>query len=87
MEFRMLIDQPVADVEVAKKDVEEKQAVEDAAKLVADAEALKASVIEHEHRWKRGILTGGKYVKTCFVEGCGKIEQILFEEWQTISDR
>lgn len=83
----ILTDEQVAELEAEKKAAEEKQAAEDAAKLVADAEALKASVIEHEHRWKRGILTGGKYVKTCFVEGCGKIEQILFEEWQTISDR
>lgn len=70
----------------------------EAAKLVTEAERLKAEaevkakmeveeIVDHEHRWKRGILAGGKYVKSCFVDGCGKIEQIAFEEWQTISDR
>ena len=39
---------------------------------------------EHSHVWKRGILPGGKYIKTCT---CGDIEYIPFEQWQVISDR
>ena len=71
----------VAEAEKVKAEAEEK--------AKAEAEKLKTEVeeLDHEHRWRRGILAGGKYVKSCFVDGCGKIVQIAFEEWQTISDR
>lgn len=75
----------VAEAEKVKAEAEEK------AKTEVEKLKMEIEVSDHEHRWKRGILAGdiagGKYVKSCFVDGCGKIEQIAFEEWQTISDR
>lgn len=35
--------------------------------------------------WRRGMLPGGKYVKTCTT--CGIHEDVNFATWQTISDR
>jgi hypothetical protein len=34
--------------------------------------------------WKRGMLPGGVYIKSC---GCGMFVKISYEEWSTISDR
>lgn len=40
---------------------------------------------DHDHVWKRGLLPGGKYTKSCKV--CFVREPIDFAEWQRISDR
>lgn len=38
------------------------------------------------HRvWQRGLLPGGKYIKSC--KQCGIMEEIPFATWSTISDR
>lgn len=49
----------------------------------ADGEGLDYPT-PHVHVWKRGILPGGKYIKSCV---CGATEDVEFEIWQTISDR
>lgn len=40
-------------------------------------------VIHTDHRYRRGILNGGRYIKSCLV--CGHIEEIDFSEWSTIA--
>lgn len=42
------------------------------------------SVPEHEHKWRRGMLPGGKYIKTCAVTGCGAMEEIDFAEFSVL---
>lgn len=39
---------------------------------------------EHKHKFKRGMLPGGKYVKTCSVNGCGEMEEIDFAEFSVM---
>jgi len=38
---------------------------------------------DHKHKFKRGVLPGGKYVKTCDL--CGEIVSIDFTEWQVLA--
>lgn len=42
------------------------------------------AVCEHPV-WRRGILSGGRYIKSCW--SCGTMKDVDFAEWQTISDR
>lgn len=59
--------------------------------LPADTEVKSATpdtdvVQECTHSvWRRGILPGGRYVKSCW--NCGTMKDIEFSEWQSISDR
>lgn len=41
-------------------------------------------VIEHFHKWKRGILPGNVYMKSC--KTCGEtVKPIAFDEWITLA--
>lgn len=37
---------------------------------------------DHKHNWRRGILPGSKYIKTC--NSCWETENVSFDEWQTL---
>lgn len=38
-------------------------------------------VVNHVHKWRRGVLPGQKYVKQCV---CGKMDEVTFAEWQNL---
>lgn len=46
-------------------------------------EASMNLVLSHDHKWKRGMLPGGKYIKTC---ACGKMEEIDFAEFSVLTN-
>jgi hypothetical protein len=52
-----------------------------------DGQAKEATCLHETERvaWRRGVLPGGKYIKTCPL--CGAMVPVEFSEWQTISDK
>ena len=72
--------------------LKDQQAVDDARILrtkdevdaVNAADSASMSLVNHEtHVWKRGILPGQKYIKTCSIGG--EIVNIEFPEWQNLA--
>lgn len=49
---------------------------------LASSDSLTAAPEHDTHVWKRGMLPGGKYIKTCSVGG--EMEDVDFETWQTL---
>jgi hypothetical protein len=58
----------------------EKRKVAEAAAFHADPEN-QGKIAPHDHKWKRGLLPGQKYVRVCSV--CGILEPVTQEEWST----
>lgn len=76
---------PKVDTAAVVNDVEDAAALPFVGGVEPSVIEVPKDTVHTDHLWKRGLLPGGKYIKTCAVGG--EMVNIDFAEWSTISDR